>query len=56
LEIKSKLLGMWFEEVGCQACGLKKKVVRPMRKSLQVREVLGEVISPGGCPATTIEL
>ena len=32
------------EEVGCQARGLKKKVVRLVRNSLQVREVVGEVI------------
>jgi hypothetical protein len=36
---------MWFEEVGCEAHGLKKQVVRTARKSLQVREVVGEVIS-----------
>jgi hypothetical protein len=39
------LSGLWFEEAGCQARGLKKQVVRPVRNSLQVREVVGEVIS-----------
>jgi hypothetical protein len=34
--------------------GKKKQVVRPVRNSLQVREVVGEVISPGGSPTTAI--
>jgi hypothetical protein len=45
-----------LEEVGCQARGLKKQVVRPVRNSLQVREIVGEVISPGGSPTTATEL
>jgi hypothetical protein len=32
---------------------LKKQVVRPVRNSLQVREIVGEVISPGGSPTTS---
>jgi hypothetical protein len=36
---------MWFEEASCQAHGLKKYVVRTVKKYLQVREVVGEVIS-----------
>jgi hypothetical protein len=47
---------MWFEEAGCQAHGLKKQVVRPMSNSLQVREFVGEVISPRGSPTTATEL
>jgi hypothetical protein len=47
---------MWFKEAGCQAHGLKKQVVRPVRNSLQVREVVGEVISPGGSPVAATEL
>jgi hypothetical protein len=35
---------------------MKKQVVRPVRNSLQVREVVGEVISPGGSPTTAIVL
>jgi hypothetical protein len=30
--------------VGCQARGLKRRVVKPVRSSLQVREIVGEVI------------
>jgi hypothetical protein len=47
---------MWFEEAGFQAHGLKKQVVRPMRNSLYVREIVGEVISPRGSPAATTQL
>jgi hypothetical protein len=42
------VLRSWNEEVSCQAYGWKKQVVRPMRNSLQVREFVDEVISPGG--------
>jgi hypothetical protein len=35
---------------------LKKQVVRPMRNSLQVREIVVEVISPRGSPTTTTKL
>jgi hypothetical protein len=37
--------GLWFEEAGCQAHGMKKQVFNPVSNSLQVREVVGEVIS-----------
>jgi hypothetical protein len=47
---------MWFEEVGCQAHGLKKQVVKHVSNSLQVREIVGEVISPGGSPTASTEL
>jgi hypothetical protein len=47
---------MWLEEAGFQDGGLKKKVVKPMRSSLHLREVTGEVKSPGGSLATTTEL
>jgi hypothetical protein len=47
---------MWFEEVGCHAHGFKKQVVGPVNKSLQVREVAGEVISSGGSPTIVTEL
>jgi hypothetical protein len=59
-------LRSWIEETGCQACGLpragcqarrlKRQVVRPMRNSLQVRECVEEVNSPGGNPVTATEL
>jgi hypothetical protein len=39
---------LWFEEAGFQAHGLKKQVLRPVKNSLQVREVVGKVISHGG--------
>jgi hypothetical protein len=42
--------------VGCQARGLKKQVVRPVRNSLQVREFVEEVSSPGGSPVAATEL
>jgi hypothetical protein len=41
-------------ERGC--CGLKKQVVRPVRNSLQVRECVEEVSSPGGSPVAATEL
>jgi hypothetical protein len=46
----------WFEEAGCQAHGLKKQVVRPMRNSRQMREIVGEVSYLGGSPTTTTYL
>jgi len=47
---------MWFEEVGYQAHELRKKVVKPMRNSLQVREIIAEVNSPGGIPLAATKL
>jgi hypothetical protein len=60
------LSGSWIEEAGFQACGfeealcqtrgLKKQVVRHVSNSLQVREIVGEVNSPGGSLAAATEL
>jgi hypothetical protein len=44
------------EEAVCQAHGYKKQVFKPMRNSLQVRECVEEVSSPGGSAVVAIEL
>jgi hypothetical protein len=56
MDKRCRLSGMWFEEVISQNRGLKKKFFGLVRNSLQVRDIVREVISLGGSLATATEI